>query len=104
MVTFIGHINKRVAPETFPDEISDYVIVDVKNKVELLEKINQYALLYVRIQGMIVRRDMHGTVDPEKVDVNRQYVPMNMLTHVTSHVLHIMGQLPDETSGKVVIN
>lgn len=92
IVTFKGHIDERKRPEFFPHEIRDVVILEAEDKTGLVKAFNDYTISWIRIQGMTVRKDPYAVEDPAKVDINRMFVPMHMITYIDSEIKAINDQ------------
>jgi hypothetical protein len=99
LIKFIGHINERKRPENFPREIYDLLFVRIDEKVGkdgLVNAVNTESMKYIRLQGMTVRMvDPEQMEDLTKIDTERMYVPMHMITHITAEVSGpIVGNAP----------
>ena len=102
-IFYTGHVNERVRPEGFPKKIGDHVVVHVNSKEELVQKVNDFMAIFVRNQGMVVRKNPGAMEDPAKLDTNRMFVPMALLSHIDSRVAPITGEIPEvDPDGKTV--
>jgi hypothetical protein len=101
LVTFVGHIDVHKKPDGFPviqgrpGEVHDLVFIRSENKEGIVNAVNTESLKYIRYQGMSVRRDPYAHEDPAKIDTDRMFVPMHMLTYISAEVKLIQGQ-PEE--------
>lgn len=99
LLKFIGHIDRFKRPDGFPEKIYDLLFIRIdekEGKNGLVNAVNTESLKYIRLQGMTVR-----TVAPEqiedltKLDTDRMFVPLHMITHITAEVSGpIMGNAP----------
>lgn len=98
VLTFVGHIDETKRPryidrartQEFPTKVFDVLFIRVdesKGPEGLVNAVNTESLKYIRQQGMTVRTVPPGNLDDlNKVDAERMFVPMHMITHITAEV------------------
>ena len=92
LVTFIFHIDERKRPEGFPRQVRDLVMINSDSKQGLVTAVNTESLKYIRMQGVSVRKDPYAAEDPNKLDTERMFVPLHMITHFEADVKTITGE------------
>jgi hypothetical protein len=98
ILTFVGHIDETKRPryidrehtQEFPTKIFDVMFIRVdesKGPEGIVNAVNTESLKYIRQQGMTVRTVPPGNLDDlAKVDSDRMFVPIHMITHITAEV------------------
>jgi hypothetical protein len=104
LVKIIGHIDERKRPENFPKEIHILEAVANADKKFLVDFVQKQMKNIVYVQGMGVSRDPAAMQDPNKLDTNRMFVPMHMLTHIDAEVTELQQEIPlvDENNNTVL--
>lgn len=92
LITFVFHIDERKRPENFPKELRDLVMITSDSKQGLVNAINTESVKYIRMQGVSVRKDPYAAEDPNKLDTERMFVPLHMITHFEAEVKTITGE------------
>jgi hypothetical protein len=93
LVTFVFHIDERKRPEGFPRQVRDLIIVSADSKQGLVTAVNTESLKYIRMQGASVRKDPYAMENPNKLDTERMFVPIHMITHFEAEVKTVTGEL-----------
>jgi hypothetical protein len=99
MVKIIGHIDVHRRPQGFPENAIQVHVVQNVDKAGLLDFVVKRTREIIYLQGMITSLDPAALIDPEKIDTNRAFVPMHMLTHLSSEVAQLVqpqSDLPDD--------
>lgn len=96
MVKFIGHIDVHKRPQGFPAELVQVEVLQDVDKDALVTFITKRLKEIIYLQGMGASLDPAALQDPAKIDTNRAFVPMHMLTHLTSEVIQIQRDVPTE--------
>lgn len=92
LITFVFHIDERKRPENFPKQIRDLVMINSDSKQGLVNAVNTESVKYIRMQGVSVRKDPYAAEDPNKLDTERMFVPLHMITHFEAEVKTITGE------------
>jgi hypothetical protein len=103
VLTIIGHIDVHKRPQGFPEVIKQVVHVDVETKQQLLQQIEGFTNAIINMQGMAVRNDPAALQDFSKLDLERMWVPMHMITHINAEIVAITGETPTtDPDGKLI--
>ena len=86
MVKIIGHIDVHRRPQGFPADIYQVHVLQNVDKAGLLDYVLKRTREIIYLQGMAVSLDPAALLDPEVIDTNRAFVPMHMITHLSSEV------------------
>lgn len=94
MITLVGYVKEATRPENFPDVVSDWVMVKVNDAQSLRMEVVKFHAIQIRMQGMLVMlpEDEAKPANPDRIDVNRRFVPMHVLSHIDSFVTPIAGE------------
>jgi hypothetical protein len=103
LVTITGHINEEVRPEGFPREIRQVEVISAVNNAKLGEAVNDLTILHLRNRGMAVRKDPYAKIDPYTLDLNRMWVPMDMISHMDVDVQMIQELNNIDETGTIVV-
>ena len=95
MVKIIGHIDVHKRPQGFPDNIYQVHVLQNVEKPALIEFVLKRTREIIYLQGMSVSLDPAALQDPDKIDTNRAFVPMHMLTHLSSEIAQLAGAQSD---------
>jgi hypothetical protein len=89
MVKIIGHIDVHKQPQGFPADVYQIHVLQNVDKAGLLDYVLKRTREIIYLQGMAVSLDPAAMIDPEVIDTNRAFVPMHMLTHLSSEVAQL---------------
>lgn len=104
MVRYIGHLDVMRRPSGFPEEVSEFVVVQANNKDELAAAINKHTGSFIAPQGMLVKLVPGTQIHSEQLDLNRIFIPMAMFDYVYSMVYPITGPMPVMKDGKLYVD
>ena len=103
VITLFGHIDVTKWPQGFPPEIKQVFHVDVETKEQLINQLDGFIRAIIQMQGMAVRSDPAAMQDFSKLDLQRMWVPMHMLTHINATIHTLTGETPTtDSDGKLV--
>lgn len=103
LITFIGHIDERKRPENFPRQIIEQLIVEAETKDQIVSAVNDYSMKYIKVQGMSVKRDPAGVTDVAKIDTDRMFVPMHMITYIEAKHQIVITPAPELLVGRPLL-
>lgn len=96
MVRFIGHIDERKRPESFPKEVYADMFARVGTEQDLKKAINDYSMLFMTQQCMVVPKEPGGLEDMLKPKYDaRIMVPIHMITYIETVTKKISGEIPE---------
>ncbi len=77
--------------------------IDVENKQQLVDQLEGFTKAIISLQGMAVRNEPGAMQDFSKLDLERMWVPMHMITHINAKVEALTGETPiTDPDGKLV--
>ena len=94
MITFFGHIDVAKRPIGFPDVVHELIVINTTNIDAIVKAANDASQRYIRDQGMSVGLKPHLPDEVGKLDLDRVWVPMHMITHITLSVRTVEGEVP----------
>jgi hypothetical protein len=110
-VTFTGYVDRRVAPEKFPDKVEDVVLIQVDGEEGLVKFVNDRLAMYLKNSGLgvAVDKDTLKALGIENAD--RLWMPYRYLAYMTATHRVVTGEIPGYTddgitayaSGKPVV-
>ncbi len=103
VITIFGHIDVHKRPQGFPEVIKQIIHLDIETKEQLLQQLNGFTVSIAQMQGMSVRNNSAVMQDFNKLDLERMWVPMHMLTYIHATVQSVTGETPTfDSDGKLV--
>jgi ApbE superfamily uncharacterized protein (UPF0280 family) len=101
-VKIIGHLKEPMfMPFDSPERVSHVetdLIVEVDGLAGLKDMVNAHFIHIMRTNmGMIVRKNPKAMMSAVFVPDEQYFVPINMISHITTETHRIVGQMPDET-------
>ena len=101
-IKFIGHLKDICFMPSDSLELADRVETDVIVEVDGLAGLkNAVEANLVHIMrtngGMICRKDPGAMMSPQFVPDEQYFIPLHMISHITTKTRRIVGQMPDET-------
>lgn len=94
MIRYIGHLDVMRRPSGFPEEVSDFVLVEANSKDELVAHVNKNTNAFLGPQGLLVKLVPGTPIHSEQLDLNRIFLPMAMFDYIYSMVYPITGEIP----------
>jgi len=94
MVRYIGHLDVMRRPAGFPEEVSDFVLVEANNKEELAALINKNTSSFIAPRGMLVNLFEGTAIHSDQIDLNKIFLPMEMFDYIYTMVYPITGPMP----------
>jgi hypothetical protein len=103
LVRITGHIdeNKRPRgvskdfPQGFPQWVREDTYIQVQQAQGVMKHIADEVTKYVRVQGMWVRKNPDLQQDANKLEnEDRMFIPMHMITHITSAFQILNAEIP----------
>jgi len=105
LITIVGHVKEREYSKSFPYETIRQVIQQpVENKLQLVNAVQHYTQQIIEMGGMLVRVDPYAVIDVKKLDTERMWVPLLMLSHLTAEIALITGDIPTVGEGGSLVN
>ena len=106
LVKMKGHMDMTKCPRDLPPiALQVCVVQDVTSKRQLVDEIQKYLNTIVLMQGMLIRDDPYGVLDPSVLDTKRKWIPMHMIAYINTEVQEIVGQAPRiDQDGKLLLD
>lgn len=92
VIKFTGYMNPKTKPRKLPATVQDYIVVEVQTNDDLVAELHKFAGLIIRAGGMFTRINTSRPLEILQADVNRRFVPLNMLTHFETEVFQFHGE------------
>jgi len=94
IVRFTGHIVPLMRPPDFPAEVIDEYVIHVDNLDGLKLQTDQKMGFYCRgIHGMFIYKDKERIDDSKFVPDTQYFVPMSMISHITTETIALTGDV-----------
>lgn len=94
VITIFGHIDVHKQPQGFPAVVKQVMHVEAENKQQLVDQLEGFTKAIILMQGMAVRNEPEAMQDFNKLDLERMWVPLHMITHLNAKVQALTGETP----------
>ena len=94
MITFFGHIDMTRRPTGFPEVVRDLIVINAPTLDAVVQAANDASQRYIKMNGMSVGLKPHLPDAVGKLDVDRVWVPMHMITYISLEVKSVEGEVP----------
>jgi hypothetical protein len=100
MITFFGHIDATRRPRnekgefTFPEVVRDLIFVQAGSIDAVVQAANDASHKYIKDNGMSVGTKPHLPDVVNRLDTERVWVPMYMITYISLEVKTVEGEIP----------
>ena len=96
LVKIYGHINpiKRLHWTKLPETLVIQATYPYDDKDGLVEMVKNIMGGCIAVQGMGTSLNPNGLQDPQKLDLNRVFVPMHMIDYIDAEVILVNGEVP----------
>jgi len=90
-ITFTGHISREGQLEGLPKEIYAFMLIETDSKGGIVKAIERQSAEFFVAGGMAVSKDPAATRDPNKLDLNRMFVPMHWIAFIDVQVRQVVN-------------
>jgi hypothetical protein len=100
-ITFTGHISWEGRSNGLPPEITAYMLIEADTKAGIVKAIEQQSQQFFVAGGMAVSKNPAAIREPNKLDLNRMFVPSNWIVFIDTKITRIVNvpAVEDEEGG-----